>query len=61
MNNDELIKFIEEIIVEHTQDQPAAWLLDSVGYQHNSRTLEVCNKHNIEYLPILLTGYNHVT
>ena len=27
MNNDELIKFIEDIIVEHTQDRPAAFLL----------------------------------
>ena len=34
MNNDELIKFTETIIVEHTQDQPAAWLLDSLGYRH---------------------------
>ena len=31
MNNNELIKFIEDIIVEHTQDQPAAWLLNSLG------------------------------
>ena len=47
MNNDELIKFIEDIIVEYTQDRPAALFLDSLGYQHNSLTLEVCNKHNI--------------
>ena len=35
MNNEELIQFTDDIIVEHTQDQPAAWLLDSLGYQHN--------------------------
>ena len=38
------------IIVEHTQDQPAAWLMDSLGYQHNNRTIYICNKHSI-------TGY----
>ena len=48
MNNDELIKFIEDIIVEHTHTRPTSCIfLDSLGYQHNSRTLEVCNKHNI--------------
>ena len=47
MNNDELIKFIEDIIVGHTQDQPAAWLLDSLGYQHNNLTIDICNKHSI--------------
>ena len=47
MNNDELIKFIEDIIVECTQDRPAALFLDSLGYQHNNRTIETCNKHNI--------------
>ena len=59
MNNDELIKFIEDIIVEHTHDQPAAWLLDSLGYQHNNRTLEVCNKHNITVyrIPPSTTGW----
>ena len=47
MNNDELIKFIEDIIVEHTQDQPAVWLVDSLCYQHNNRTIDICNKHSI--------------
>ena len=64
MNNDELIKFIEDIIVKHTQDQPAACLLDSLDYQHNNRTIRLCNKHNITvivYLPIQPDGYNHVT
>ena len=36
-------------------DQPAALLLDSLGYQHNNRTLEVYNKLNItEYHPTQL-------
>ena len=26
INNTELIKFIDDIIAEHAQDQPAAWL-----------------------------------
>ena len=47
MNNDELNKFIETITVEHTQDQPAAWLIGSLGYQHNNRTIDICNKHSI--------------
>ena len=47
MNNDELIKFIEDIIAEHTQDQPAALFLDSLEYQHNDKTTQICNKHNI--------------
>ena len=47
MNNHELIKFIEYSIVEHTQDQPAALLLDSSGYQHNDHTTQTCNKHNV--------------
>jgi len=47
MNNDELIKFIETIIVEHTKDKPAALILDALGYQHNDRTKQICNKHNI--------------
>ena len=40
-------KFIETIIVQHTQDQPAALLLDSQGYQHNDFTTQTCNYHNI--------------
>ena len=47
MNNDELIKLIETIIVEHTQDQPVGLLLDSLGYQNNDPTTQTCNKHNI--------------
>ena len=47
MNHNELIKFIEDIIVEHTQDKPAALFLDSLGYQHNKETTQTCNKHNI--------------
>ncbi len=59
MNNEQLIKLIEDIIVEHTQDQPAAWLLDSLGYQHNNRTLDICNKHNITVyrIPPNTTGW----
>ena len=37
MNNDELIKFSEDIIVENTQDQPAA-----LGYRHNKHNITVC-------------------
>ena len=40
MSNHELIKFIETIIVEYTQDQPAALLLVLLGYQHNYRTTQ---------------------
>ena len=40
MNNDKLIIFIEDIIVEHTQDQPAALLFDSLGCQHNDRATQ---------------------
>ena len=47
MNNNELIKLIEDIIVEHTQDQPAALFLDSLGYQYNDHTTQICNKNNI--------------
>ena len=47
MNNLELIKLIEDAIVEHTKDQTAALLLDSLGYQHNDRTIQTCNKYNI--------------
>jgi hypothetical protein len=59
MNNDELIKFIEDIIVEHTQDQPAALFLDSLNYQHNDRTKETCNNHNITVyrIPPNTTGW----
>ena len=59
MNNQQLIRFIEDIIVEHTQAQPAAWLLGSLGYQHNNHTLEVCNKHNITVyrIPPNTTGW----
>ena len=48
-----------KILVEHTQDQPAAWLLDSLGYQNNNRTVEVCNKHNITVyrIPPNTTGW----
>ena len=54
-----MIKFIEDIIVEHTQDQPGALFLDSLGYQHNSRTLDLCNKHNITVyrIPPNTTGW----
>ena len=54
MNNTELIKFIEDIIVE-----PAAWLLDSLDYQHNKRTFDLCNKHNITVyrIPPNTTGW----
>ena len=38
---------IQNVTVEDIQDQPAALLLDSVGYQHNDRTTQTCNKHNI--------------
>ena len=45
MNNDGLIKFIEAtILVKHTIDKPAALLLDSLGYQHNDRTTQTCDK-----------------
>ena len=47
MNNDELIKLIETIIVEYTQDQPTVLLLDSLGYQHNDRATRTCNTHSI--------------
>ena len=59
MNNVELIKFIEDIIVEHTQDQPAVWLLDSLGYQHSNRTIDIYNKHNITVyrIPPNTTGW----
>ncbi len=33
--------------VEHTQERPAALILDALGYQHNERTKQICNKHNI--------------
>ena len=46
MNNNELIKFIDDIIAEHTHDQPSASLLDSIGYKHNGRTTQTCKKHN---------------
>ncbi len=46
MNNDELITFIEDVIVEHTH-QPAELLFDALDYQHNDRTKLVCNNHNI--------------
>ena len=46
MSNDELIKIIEDIIVEHTQYQPAVLLLDSLGYQHNDPATQTRNKHN---------------
>lgn len=47
MNNDKLIEFIETVIADYTQDKPAALFLDSLGYQHNKRTTDVANKHNI--------------
>ena len=46
-------------IIEHTQDQPAALLLDSLGYQHNDRTSQTRNKHNITVyrIPPNTTGW----
>lgn len=57
MNNHQLIKYIEDTIVEHTQDLPAALLLNSVGYQNNDRHTQICNKHKITVYRI---GYIHV-
>ena len=46
-------------MVEHTQDQPAAWLLESIDYQHNNRTIDLCNKHSITVyrIPPNTTGW----
>ena len=33
------------LYIEHIQDQPAALLLDLLGYQHNDKTTQICNKH----------------
>ena len=55
MNNDELVKFIVDTIAERKQDQPAASLLDSLGYQHNDRTAFACSQHNITYIPSNIT------
>ena len=37
MNNEQLIRFIEDIIVEHTPDKSVALFLDSLGFQHNDQ------------------------
>ena len=49
-------------IIEHTQDQPAALLLDSLGYQHNDSTTQTCNNRYIAVyrIPPNTTGYSHV-
>ena len=46
-NNDKLIKFIETVTADYTQDKPAALFLDSLGYRHNKLTTGVANKLNI--------------
>ena len=40
-NVEYICKFIETIIVEHTQDQPAALQLDLLGHQRNDHTRHV--------------------
>ena len=45
--NINIFKFVQTIIFEHTPDQPAALLLDSVGYQPNDRITQTCNNRNI--------------
>ena len=54
-----IFKFIEIIIVEHTQHHLTACLLDSLGYQHSNRTIDICNKHYITVyrIPPKTTGW----
>ena len=61
MTPERLLNFINPVIIKDTDRAPAALfldaasinrsdatrLLDSLGYQHNDRTIDMCNKHTI--------------
>ena len=52
VTQERLLKFINQVIIKHTDGAPAALFLDAASINRSDATRELCNKNNITIVPI---------